>query len=119
MVKVYKKILLLVWYWFKVSFHRIKEKEKVMDIKVSMQILAGVCGVVLLMLLLKQKMQVFLEFLLRLGVGTVTILWMNHILLKQGIRWSVGINFWSLLTSGILGIPGVLLLFVILALQNL
>mgnify|MGYP003290357751 CR=1 FL=1 len=90
-----------------------------MDIKMAVQILAGVCGVVLIMLLLKRKMQFVLEFLLRTGVGAATILWINHILLQQGIFLSVGINFLSLLTSGILGIPGVALLFAILALQNL
>lgn len=90
-----------------------------MDIKMAIQILAGVCGVVLSILLLKRKMQFILEFLLRAGVGAVTILWINHILLQQGILLSVGINFLSLLTSGTLGIPGVALLFAILALQNL
>lgn len=90
-----------------------------MDIKMAVQILAGVCGVVLIMLLLKRKMQFVLEFLLRTGVGAATILWINHILLQQGIFLSVGINILSLLTSGILGIPGVALLFAILALQNL
>lgn len=101
------------------GFHRIKEKENVMDIKMSMQILAGVCGVVLIILLLKRKLQVFLEFLLRAGVGVAMILWINHILLQQGILLAVGVNFWSLLTSGTLGIPGVVLLFAIMALQNL
>lgn len=90
-----------------------------MDIKLAIQILAGVCGVVLSILLLKQKMQFFLEFLLRTGVGIATILWVNHILLQQGIFMSVGLNFWSLLTAGTLGIPGVVLLFAILAVQNL
>ena len=101
------------------GFHRIKEKENIVDIKMSIQILAGVCGVVLSIVLLKQKMQFFLEFLLRAGVGAVMILGVNHILLQQGILWSVGINILSLLTSGTLGIPGVALLFAILALQNL
>ena len=90
-----------------------------MDIKMSIQILAGVCGVVLSILLLKQKIRFFLEFLLRAGIGAATILWVNHILLQQGMLMSVGINFCTLLTSGILGIPGVALLFAILALQNL
>lgn len=85
----------------------------------AIQILAGVCGVVLIVLLLKRKMQFVLEFLLRTGVGVAMILWVNHILLQQGILLSVGINVLSLLTSGTLGIPGVALLFAILALQNL
>lgn len=90
-----------------------------MDVRMSMQILAGVCGLVLLILVMKKKMQFFLNFLLRTGVGAVVILWVNSILLKQGIAVSVGLNLWSLLTSGSLGIPGVALLFAISALQNL
>lgn len=96
-----------------------KEKEKVMDIRMAMVILAGVCGVVLSILILKQKMQFFLEFLLRAGVGTALIFWINQILLQQGISVSVGLNFLSLLTSGTLGIPGVVLLFAIMSIQNL
>ena len=90
-----------------------------MDIKMSIQIVAGVCGVVLSILLLKQKSRIFLEFLLRTGVGAAAILGINHILLQQGIFISVGINFCTLLTSGILGIPGVALLFAIVSVQNL
>lgn len=90
-----------------------------MDKMLSMQILAGVCGLVLLIVLMKRKMQFFLEFLMRAGVGAAMILWMNSILAGQGIEVFVGINFLSLLTSGSLGIPGVVLLFAILTLQNL
>ena len=84
-----------------------------------MQILAGVCGLVLLIVLLKEKMGGLIEFMLRTGIGTALILWINSILAQQGIAIAVGINFWSLLTTGILGIPGVGLLFAILTMQNL
>ena len=90
-----------------------------MDVRLSMQVLAGVCGLVLLILVMKKKAQFFLNFLLRAGVGAAMIMWVNSILIKQGIVISVGLNLWSLLTSGSLGIPGVALLFAISALQNL
>lgn len=90
-----------------------------MDVRLSMQVLAGVCGLVLLILVMKKKAQFFLNFLLRVGVGAAMIMWVNSIFLKQGIALSVGLNLWSLLTSGSLGIPGVALLFAISALQNL
>lgn len=90
-----------------------------MDVRMSMQILAGVCGLVLLILVMKKKAQFFLNFLLRSGVGGVMILWVNSLLTRQGITVSVGLNLWTLLTSGSLGIPGVALLFAISALQNL
>jgi len=90
-----------------------------MDKMIAMQVLAGACGLVLMIVLVKSKMQFFLEFLLRAGVGMAAILWGNSVLLQHGIAISVGLNFWSLLTSGSLGIPGVVLLFAISAIQNL
>ncbi len=90
-----------------------------MDIGLSMQVLAGVCGLVLLILVMKKKARFFLNFLLRAGAGAAMIMWVNSILIQQGIVLSVGLNPWSLLTSGSLGIPGVALLFAISALQNL
>lgn len=90
-----------------------------MDVRLSMQVLAGVCVLVLLILVMKKKAQFFLNFLLRAGVGAATIMWVNSILIKQGVMVSVGLNLWSLLTSGSLGIPGVALLFAISALENL
>ncbi|MBQ8040065.1 MAG: pro-sigmaK processing inhibitor BofA family protein [Lachnospiraceae bacterium] len=90
-----------------------------MDNIVAMQVLLGVCGLVLLIVLLRQKARFFLEFLVRVGVGAVVILWADSVFLKEGIGVFVGLNFWSLLTSGTLGFPGVALLFLISALHNL
>ena len=90
-----------------------------MDVTLAMQVLAGVCGVVLLILFLKKKMQFLLEFMLRVGVGAAMIIWGNSILAGQGIAVSVGLNFLNLLTSGTLGIPGVALLFAISAMSIL
>ena len=90
-----------------------------MDVQMSIQILGGVCALVLLIVLLKRKMQFLLEFMLRGGVGAVLILWGNSILEGQGIMLSVGLNFWTLLTCAMLGIPGLGLLFAISALAIL
>ncbi|MBQ8280375.1 MAG: pro-sigmaK processing inhibitor BofA family protein [Roseburia sp.] len=90
-----------------------------MDVKVSMEILAGVCGLVLVILIMRKKAQFFLQFLLRTGFGAVAILWINSLLMQQGIAVSVGLNLVTLLTSGSLGIPGVALLFAISALKIL
>ena len=90
-----------------------------MDRMLAMQILAGACGLVLAVIFLRRKMPFFLEFLLRTGVGAVSILWLNSLMIQQGITANVGLNFWSLLTSGTLGIPGVVLLFAISALAIL
>ena len=90
-----------------------------MDVRLSMQVLAGVCGLVLAILVMKKKAQFFLNFLLRAGVGAAVIMWVNSLLVGQGIAVSVGLNFWSLLTSASLGIPGVALLYAVSALAIL
>ncbi len=90
-----------------------------MDKTMSMQVLAGMCIVVLAILFLKSKMRSFLTFLLRTGIGAVSILVVNELLVRQGIGVSVGLNIITLLTSGTLGFPGVALLFAISALEFL
>lgn len=90
-----------------------------MDIKLAMQVMAGVCGVVLLILVMKKRMQFLLEFVLRMGVGTAVILWVNSILAGQGMASAVGLNPVTLLTSGSLGIPGIALLYAVSMLKNL
>lgn len=84
-----------------------------MDKVMAMEILAAACGLVLLIVLLKGKLQWAAQFFLRMGVGVVSILWANSILAAQEITLSVGLNLISLLTSGILGVPGVALLYAI------
>ena len=90
-----------------------------MNTVLAMQILMGVCGLVLVIVLLRQKMRFFLDLLLRAGLGAVVILWVNNLLVQMGIEIFVGLNFLSLLTSGALGFPGVALLFLISVIQNL
>ena len=90
-----------------------------MDMVLSMEIVAGVCALVLAILLLKKKGQFFLRFMLRAGIGTVAILWGNSLLAGQGIELMVGLNPVTLLTSGSLGFPGVAALFAILFLEIL
>ena len=86
-----------------------------MDLMISMEMIAGVCGVVLCILLLKRKVPILLSFLFRMCAGIVEILLFNNILANGGISVSVGINFISLLTTGSLGFAGVVALFAIVA----
>ena len=90
-----------------------------MDKLMAMEILGGMCGLVLLIVLFKQKFQGLIHFLLRMAAGAISVLWINSILAGQGIAVSVGLNAISLLTSGILGIPGVALLYAIVFTKNL
>ncbi len=56
------------------------------------------------------------KFLFRMVFGVLTILLVNQILSYYGNSMSVGVNILSALTSGILGFPGVILLYGIVAL---
>ena len=85
----------------------------------SMQVLAVVLFLVLGMVFMKKNARFFLDFFVRMIVGMTMILGVNQVLIGQGIEISVGVNLISLLTSASLGIPGVALLFAILALQIL
>lgn len=59
------------------------------------------------------------KFLFRAILGFFLILCANYCLAEQGISLSVGLNGITLLTSGTLGLPGVLLLYGISALKFL
>lgn len=57
-------------------------------------------------------------FLVRIALGITLILFFNSYLRGRGIDIAVGINLVSVGTSGILGVPGVALLYGILFYQN-
>ncbi len=90
-----------------------------MDIKLSMQVLVGMCLLVLAILFLKSKMQMVFDFLLRMGMGMVLIWCLNRFFDMRGVELFVGCNMITLLTSGSLGFSGVALLFAISALKLL
>lgn len=86
-----------------------------MDTTISFGLIAGACGLVLLITVLKQRAQLVLNFLVRTALGAVCILFVNDLLREQEIALAVGLNPVSLLTAGILGISGVALLYAIVA----
>ena len=53
----------------------------------------------------------FLNIIMRSILGTVAMYFINSWLETAGISVSVGINAFTVLTSGILGLPGVALLY--------
>ena len=52
-----------------------------------------------------------LTFMLRVILGAAAILIVNQLLGKAGIELCVGMNPLSLVTTGILGLPGIALLY--------
>lgn len=81
--------------------------------------LAASCALVLGISVLKQRAQIVLNFLVRMVLGIICIVFVNHLLKTQGISMAVGINPLTLLTSGTLGFGGVALLYAILLLEIL
>ena len=65
-----------------------------------------VCGAVLIMGVMKRKMEWLLNIFMRSILGTIAIYFINNGLASMGIELGVGINPVTVLTSGILGLPG-------------
>ena len=68
----------------------------------------GICFVILLWVLFKEK---FIEALVRMMVGGIIIYCINGML----PQYAIGINSVSLVCSGLLGIPGVAMLYIVSA----
>lgn len=59
----------------------------------------------------KKKMDAFMNFVLRMAAGALGVYLVNVILQTLEVKISVGINSYNLLTMGLLGTPGFLLLY--------
>ncbi len=70
-----------------------------------------VCVLVLLMGAFKTKMEWIINFILRGVSGAVGIYFINLFLQNQKIGAEIGINVINILTTGFLGIPGLILLY--------
>ena len=82
-------------------------------------LIVAVCIVVLFIGAVKSKMEWMIDIVMRSIWGTLAIHFINQILANVGISLGVGINVLTILTSGILGIPGLLALYGIGILQLL
>lgn len=71
----------------------------------------AVLAIVMLIMAVKTNSMLILNFVLRSVAGSLLIFGVNYLLESIGLTISVGLNPISVLTSGILGFPGVILLF--------
>ncbi|MBP3477447.1 MAG: pro-sigmaK processing inhibitor BofA family protein [Lachnospiraceae bacterium] len=71
----------------------------------------GVCVIVLLIGAMGRKVEWLVNFILRAVMGTVGIYFLNYLLAAQNISMAVGINPLTVLTSGFLGFPGLIVLY--------
>ncbi|MCH5249783.1 MAG: pro-sigmaK processing inhibitor BofA family protein [Lachnospiraceae bacterium] len=70
-----------------------------------------VCVLVLLIGAFGKKAEWIINFVLRAVMGTIGIYFLNNFLIVRDISVSVGINPITVLTSGILGFPGLVVLY--------
>ena len=77
----------------------------------GMLALVAVCAVVLFMGVIKRRSEWLLNILMRSILGTIAIYFVNGALADAGINLGVGINPVTVLTSGILGFPGLLAIY--------
>ncbi len=72
-----------------------------------------VTSIVVVIVVLKSKASILFRFLLRAVLGSILIYGINQFLLSENIVSIIALNPLTVLTAGFLGIPGVLLLFII------
>lgn len=82
-----------------------------MDYYISGMMIVGVCVLVLLIGALRRKKEWLVNFVFRAVTGTVAVFFLNGFLVSKGLAIAIGINPITVLTSGILGFPGLLMLY--------
>ena len=95
------------------------EQEMAMEKYIGILIMVGICLLVLFIGVMKKQAKVLFGLIFRLIVGAGGILLANYFFEMQHIPLCVGVNPITLLTVGILGLCGFVLLYGILALQLL
>ena len=86
-----------------------------MSKETGIAVIVGICLLVLLIGIIKQKAEYVVNFVVRMAVGATAIVFCNQLLSKNGIDIMVGLNPWSLTTVGLLGAGGFTLLYGIMA----
>lgn len=86
-----------------------------MSKETGIAVIVGICLLVLLIGIIKQKAEHVVNFVVRMAVGAAAIIFCNQLLSKNGIDIMVGLNPWSLTTVGLLGAGGFTLLYGIMA----
>lgn len=89
-----------------------------MNKEMGMAVILGICVLVLLIGMMKQKAEIFLNFIVRGAVGAVAIYFTNQFCGNIGSQIMVGINPLSVATIGLLGFGGYGLLYGIMIYHN-
>ena len=82
-----------------------------MEIYQGAFVIIAVFAIVMLIMAVKTNSSLILNFVLRSVSGSLLIFGVNYLLEIMNYSVTIGLNLGSVLTSGILGFPGVILLF--------
>ncbi len=74
-------------------------------------LILGILAIVLGVAIKRKRMEIFINFVLRLAAGAVGIYLLNTILAMASIQTLVGFNMTNVLVVGVLGLPGFALLY--------
>lgn len=81
--------------------------------KYSLILIVVLCVGIFLVSVMRKKMELFINFVLRLFVGAVGIYVINSFLVYANIECMVGLNGINILAVGLLGLPGFCMLYTI------
>ncbi len=81
-----------------------------MDNRIGILMIVGVCAGALLIGALRKRAEWLLNFVLRAVLGTLVIFLINTGMRKLGMESAVGLNPITVLTTGLLGFPGLAVL---------
>ena len=82
-----------------------------MEIYQGAFVIIAVLAIVMLIMAVKTNSSLILNFVLRSVSGSLLIFGVNYLLEIMNYSVTIGLNLGSVLTSGILGFPGIILLF--------
>ncbi len=74
-------------------------------------LLISIGAALLLLISLRKRTEWLLNFILRMVMGSLAILAVNELLAGMGINGGIGVNPVTVLTSGMLGFPGLAALY--------
>ena len=104
-----------VIFYFKPHINEMSKdkKDNILMIKyqTGAMLIIGMCGIILLIGLMRSKIEWILNIVMRSILGTIIMYFANAALAAAGISLGVGINAVTVLTSGILGFPGLVALY--------
>ena len=88
-----------------------RRKGILMDNYMGGIMIVGACIFTLMIGAFRKRKEWIINFIFRSVIGTVSIFFLNGFLVSQGISIAIGINPITVLKSGILGFPGLFMLY--------